>query len=69
MQLMTDLEGQGGVYIRDANEDGQDDESEMQTTTNTPESEAAKDDMSKQFNETEMPADAGAENESASDES
>ena len=45
------------------------DESEMQTTTKSPESEAAKDDMSEQFNETEMPADAGAENESASDES
>ena len=41
----------------------------MQTATEFPESEAPKDDMSEQSNETEMPADAGAENESARDES
>ena len=46
-----------------------DDESKMQTATVSPESEAVKDNMSEQSNETEMPADAGAENESANDES
>ena len=46
-----------------------DDESEMQTATESPESELAKDDISERSNESEMPADAGAENESASDES
>ena len=46
-----------------------DDESEMQTATKSFETEAVKDVVSEKSNETKMPADAGAENESASDES
>ena len=46
-----------------------DNQSEMQTATGSSETEVAKDVVNEQSNQAEMPADAGAENESASDES
>ena len=58
------------VDVQNADETiNSDDESKMQTAAESSESEVTKDNMSEQSNETEMPADAGAENESASDES